>query len=206
VTATYFVTDKEADGPDPERNSMLSFASVSCSAERGIIDSYQVNLLPLTDRESHPQTMDWWMTQPEAYASSTANAVPARQAIEAYVHWIAKYDGTRIFAARPLSFDEKWINSYLLRFLDTRTFNGPFEGLRVFDGFGLDIDSYIAGLFAWPVERAPEFIHQAGPSWRGKSEHTHRAIDDALGYANILVNALRVSADRPKHPADFASY
>jgi len=34
------------------------------------------------------------------------------------------------------------------------------------------------------------------PDWLGHHPHTHRAIDDARGYANLLVKLFSISADR----------
>ncbi len=34
------------------------------------------------------------------------------------------------------------------------------------------------------------------PEWFGDVEHTHRAIDDALGYAHLLVTLHRIAASR----------
>ena len=59
----YVVTDIEADGPTPGRNSMLSFASVAVTAGPEIADEFQAVLTPLADAEADPTTMAWFRTQ-----------------------------------------------------------------------------------------------------------------------------------------------
>ena len=204
MKTTYFVTDIEADGPDPAKNSMLSFATVACSEERGIIDSFEAVLRPRTDRATHAETMVWWKTEPEAFEAATTDPRAASTVMNEFADWVETYPAPRIFAASPVLFDGGWIDEYLKTYVATRIFNGPFKWRRLFDGNGLDIPSFLGGLFGWPAERFDEMIHQAPDSWRGKIKHTHRAIDDATGYANILVNALRMNAARPIDSNDFA--
>ena len=40
----------------------------------------------------------------------------------------------------------------------------------------------------------------------GAMFHTHRAIDDATGYANMLLKAVKISTERDRHPLDFARH
>ena len=203
-TATYFVTDIEADGPDPARHSMLSFATVACTPEAGIIGSFEAVLVPRGDRLQDKVTMDWWKTQPEAYEATTTNARDAKIVMKEFADWVETFESYRIFAASPLLLDASWIDEYLRTFVGTRIFRGPFKFRRVFDGSGLDIPTYFAGLFGWPAERHDELIHKTPAWWRGNQLHTHRAIDDATGYANMLLNAVAISAARERHPNDFA--
>ena len=204
TSATYFVTDIEADGPDPAKNSMLSFATVACSQEHGVIDCFEAVLHPRADRHTHAETMAWWKTQPMAFKAATADPGAPSAVMNEFANWVEKHSAPRIFAASPVLFDGGWIDEYLKTYVTTRIFNGPFKWRRLFDGNGLDIPSYLGGLFGWPAERFDEMVHQAPDSWRGKIKHTHRAIDDATGYANILLHALRMNSARPIDSNDFA--
>ena len=71
---TFVVTDIEADGPTPLHNSMLSFASVAIEVDGTRHGSFEAQLLQRPDRPTNEQTMEWWQTQPEAWAATTANA------------------------------------------------------------------------------------------------------------------------------------
>lgn len=70
LEAIYFVTDIEADGPDPSRNSMISFGSVALHERNGIVGRFSVNLAPRSDRAPDARTTKWWATQPEAFAAA----------------------------------------------------------------------------------------------------------------------------------------
>jgi DNA polymerase III alpha subunit (gram-positive type) len=199
----YFVTDVEADGPNPSENSMLSFATVACSVANGITGHFQAVLEPRLDRAPNEQTMAWWQTQPLAYIEATRNPVPPKEVIEKYANWVEAFPNPRIFVAAPLSFDGGWIDEYFNAFLSTRLVVGPMKTRRVFDGFAVDLPSYIAGLFGWEPGVSFENIHKAPAWWRGDIQHTHKALDDAMGYANILLKALEISAQRPHHEQDF---
>lgn len=63
------VTDIETDGPEPSENSMLSLATAACAPERGIFETFTVNLFPQTGHATHPETAAWWRTQPETRAA-----------------------------------------------------------------------------------------------------------------------------------------
>lgn len=204
--AIFFVTDIEADGPSPAEHSMMSFATVACTQQAGIIDSFEAVVAPRKDRAQDSFTMDWWKTQPEAYKAATDNPRDAKAVMEDFADWVDGFAGYRIFASSPLLLDAGWIDEYLRTFVGTRIFRGPFKFRRVFDGSGLDIPTYFAGLFGWPAEDADRLIHATPASWRGDVKHTHRAIDDATGYANMLLNALKISAERDRHPLDFARH
>lgn len=197
----YFVTDIEADGPDPSRHSMISFASVALDEERGIIGQFSVNVAPRSDRVRDPHTMKWWATQPLAYEASTKHPRDACEATNDFADWVEGFSGWRVFAARPLLFDGGWIDEYLETYAGSRVFGGPFEGRHVFTGGGLDIGSLLIGLFGWSYAQAHDVDFPS--DWLGGHEHTHRAIDDALGYANVLHRALRISAAQPEKTEDF---
>lgn len=94
-----------------------------------------------------------------------------------------------MFAASPLAFYGVWVDYYLRRFTKYGILQAPYEEDRLFDGPGLCIRSYAAAVTARPVaDIAPDTL----PSeWLGGAEHTHRAIDDALGYANLLIELSR---------------
>lgn len=197
----YFVTDVELDGPDPSRNSMISFASVALEPERGVLGTFEVNIAPRRGHASDPRTMAWWATQPLAYAASTREPRDPSDAMGEFAGWVESFPGTRVFASRPLMLDGMWIDEYLRSFVGSRVFGAPWEGRRLFHGAGLDIGSFLCGLFGWSYADAHDVDFPS--DWLGGHEHTHRAIDDALGYANVFHRALRISAAQPEKTEDF---
>jgi len=69
----------------------------------------------------------------------------------------------------------------------------------VFIGGGLCIKSYAAAVTGMPVgEVQPDTL----PSeWFGDVRHTHKAIDDTVGFANLLVElSRRVTANVARQP------
>ena len=65
----YVSTDVEADGPIPGPNSMLSFASAAFTADKTLVDTFEANLTLLPGAEGDPKTLEWWQSQPEAWAA-----------------------------------------------------------------------------------------------------------------------------------------
>ena len=191
---TYIVTDIETNGPYPGVQSMLGFASVACRRGDGIVDTFEVNTAPLGEMAEHPEVMAWWRTQPNAYSHVTDNPSPALDAMTGWIDWIEGFSGERVFVAHPISFDGIWIDWYLRRFLDRPLFRGPMNGSRLFSDTGLDIPSFaMAALNLGPED----VIHKPYPEeWFGDAPHSHRAIDDAMGYAHLLLKLLALRDDR----------
>jgi ADP-ribose pyrophosphatase YjhB (NUDIX family) len=180
----YIVTDIECDGPRPGQNSMISFASVAVTAdgvERGVFEAV---LEPLPGAAPNPDTLAWFRTQPEAWAAATADPRPAQTVMRDFEAWVRGFAQGRIFAAFPLAFDGGWIDHYLRRFTDHGLIEGPYEKDRLFDGSGLCLRTLAAARTGQPVwDCRPATLPAA---WLGLHAHTHRAIDDARGYAHLL--------------------
>jgi hypothetical protein len=182
--AVYIVTDIECDGPRPGAHSMIAFASVAVTArgeQRGVFEAV---LEPLPEAAGDPATLAWWKTQPEAWAAASTNPRPPAQVMAGFVDWVRSFETGRIFTAFPLAFDGVWIDHYLKRFTPHALVEGHYARDRLFDGAGLCLRSYAAavtGRPSWECEPAT-----LPPEWLGDHAHTHRAIDDALGYAHLL--------------------
>ncbi len=199
--AHYFVTDIESDGPSPTTNSMLSFASVVVREDGDMVGEFEAVLQPRSDRQADKRTMAWWQTQPEAWLTATSNAEPAEGVMPRFADWVEGFDGKRSFAARPLTFDGFWIDHYLRTFADSYLLDVPHWGRNIFTASALDIDTYISGVFNRTAPHTGDIKFPA--SWLGEHEHTHRAIDDARGYATLLSRLLRLAGRAPPHPDDF---
>ena len=181
---TYVVTDIEVDGPWPGPNSMRSFASVAVMAggvERGVFEAV---LEPLPGASPNPDTYAWFQTQPAAWAAATTDPSPIADVMARFIAWVQDLPRPRMFAASPIAFDGNWIDYYLRRFTRYALVHGPYEADVLFDGPGLCLRSYAAAVTGRPVaDVSPRTLP---PEWFGDIEHTHRAIDDARGYAHLL--------------------
>lgn len=181
----YVVTDIECDGMWPGRNSMLSFASVAVSLDGTRYGEFEAVLETLPEATPDPDTTQWWATQPEAWKAATSDPEPAAEVMARFTNWVKALPAKRVFAASPLILDAGWIDYYLRQFTPYAAFIGPDDDDQLFAGPGLCIRSYASAVTGRPVA---ELAADAFPSeWFGDIEHTHRAIDDARGYANLLV-------------------
>jgi hypothetical protein len=135
-------------------------------------------------RGTGPDTYAWFQTQPEAWVAATINPQPVHEAMAGFAAWVRALPGPRMFTASPIAFDGTWIDYHLRRFTRYGLIQGPYEKDVLFDGPGLCLRSYAAAVTGRTVaDVAPQNL----PSeWFGNIAHTHRAIDDARGYAYLL--------------------
>lgn len=182
---TYVVTDVELDGPWPGVNSMRSFASVAVSLDGTEHGRFEAVLEPLPGTAPDQRTLEWFQGHPEAWAAATTDPEPVPLVMERYVAWLRSLPWPRMFAAFPVVFDGLWIDYYLRRFTRHGVRQGHHEDDVLFTGGGLCLKTYAAAVTGRPVgEVEPGNL----PSeWFGDVAHTHRAIDDTVGYANLLV-------------------
>jgi hypothetical protein len=181
---TFVVTDVETDGHDPLQSSMLSFASVACDVTGQVLGEFEAVLTPRADRAADPNTMAWWETQPEAWAHATSNPEAPEVVMPRFADWVESLTGFRVFAAAPIVFDGLWMDHYLSSFAGTRVLGGPYKSRQIFRGGGVCLYTMAGTLrgapyLKWGMQRVP-------PEWYGNIVHTHRALDDARGFANVL--------------------
>ena len=119
-----------------------------------------------------------------------------------FADWVESFEGKRSFAARPLVFDGLWIDQYLKDYTNSFLADIPYLGRNIFTAGALDIGTYMSGIFnrADPHMGAVKFP----PEWHGNNTHSHRAIDDARGYATLVSKLLKIANDQPPHPDDFS--
>jgi hypothetical protein len=158
-------------------------------------------LAPREDRVPDQRTMEFWKSQPQAWAAATTNARQPALVMREFVAWIRSYPGLRSFAARPLMFDGLWIDTYLRTFADCYLLDLPYWGNNVFNGGTLDIGTYVSGVFGRTDPHTGDIRFPA--EWLGNHDHTHRAIDDARGYASLLAKLFGIARGQPTHPDDF---
>lgn len=165
---------------------MLSFASVAVTMAGEQFGEFEAVLEPLPDATPSPETMAWWRTQPEAYAASTTDAEPPTSVMSRFVDWVRSLPEHRAFAASPLAFDASWIDYYLRRFTEHGVVPSIHEPSPLFSAPGLCIRSFASAAISRPIADLPATAFPT--EWLGNVEHTHRAIDDARGYAALLVS------------------
>lgn len=185
----FVVTDIEVDGPWPGPNSMRSFASVAVTAGGEAPGEFEAVLEPLPGAQPNPDTYAWFQTVPDAWVAATASPRPVTEVMQDFVTWVQGLGEARHFVAAPLAFDGLWMDYYLRRFSRYAVCQGPYETERLFQSPGLCLHSLACGITAG--DAATFSVHDLPSEWYGDVPHTHRAIDDARGYANLLVHLLR---------------
>jgi len=201
---TFVVTDIEADGPSPLGSSMLSFASVACTVQGKVLGEFEAVLSPRPDRKASPDTMAWWQGQPEAWAAATHNPEAPEIVMPRYADWVDALPGVKVFAAAPMIFDGLWMDHYLETFAGTRVLGGPFKTRQIFRGGGVCLYTMAGTLrgadyLKWGMQRVPA-------EWYGHVVHSHKAIDDARGFANVLAKLFEISQNLDKHEATESMY
>ena len=174
-------------------NSMIAFGSVAIDRDGTELGAFEAVLEPLPGHVPSPDTMAWFATVPDAWAAATSDPRPPAQVMPAFVAWVRALPGPAIFAAHPVLFDGGWIGAYLQRFTDDRLIQHPSIAGRLFHDV-LCIRTLAMGRLGWPLERCGYQHYPA--AWLGDHAHTHRAIDDARGYACLLAKLLARAPQR----------
>jgi uncharacterized protein YhfF len=195
ATPIFIVTDIESDGPTPLHNSMLSFAAVALEADGTRHGEFEAVLTPRADRQPAKITMDWWATQPEAWKAATEGAEDPSVVMPRFADWVDALPGPKVFVAAPMIFDGLWMDHYLDEFAGTRALSGPFKERQIFRGGGVCLYTMAgtmrgAPYLDWGMSKLPAEFY-------GHIPHTHRAIDDARGFANVLVELFQLSSALP---------
>ena len=191
MTATYLVTDIEATGFRPGEHSMLSLASVAVSEAGAELGRFEAVLAELPDATWDPGTRAWFeQDEPEALAAATTDPCDPASVMADFVAFVLALPRPRVFAAQPVAFDGSWIDHYLRRFTDHQLLDGLYATDPLFHD-SLCLRSYAAAVTG-------RFVGEISASTLpsecfGDVPHTHRAIDDAFGYSNLLVELLRRS-------------
>ncbi|WP_075223258.1 3'-5' exoribonuclease domain-containing protein [Acuticoccus yangtzensis] len=188
---TYVVVDIEADGPDPFANSMLCLAAVAVDAatlaEAG---TFAQNLAPRPETAPNPRTLAWFEAEaPEAYAAIRRDPQPPAEVMARFVAFVEGLKAPAIFVAHPVIFDGAWVDRYLGLFTDVRLFDHATHKTPLFAKTGIDLPSLVMGVTGRPFLEAHR--GRLPDAWFGDVPHTHDALDDAKGYANLLATVLR---------------
>src|SRR5260370_9410946 len=174
----YVSADIEADGPIPGPNSMLSFASAAYTADKTLLSTFSANLLTLPGAVADPKTMEWWKTQPDAWAQCRRDPQQPQTAMPAYVSWLKALPGTPVFVAYPAAYDFMFACWYPIRF----------AGESPFSFSALDIKSYAMAVLRTAYRGTTK--NNMPKEWIDPLPHTHKALDDAIGQGALFRNML----------------
>ena len=142
--------------------------------------------------------MEFWRAHPEAWSAATTNPEDPEVVMSRFADWVLGFEGGRSFAARPLAFDGIWMDHYLREFAGYHLLDSAHLGKQLFSASALDLGSYMSGIFG---RTKPPMDLDIPKDWLGDHPHTHRAIDDARGYAFFLSRLLRIAERQPGHRA-----
>ncbi len=174
----YVSTDIESDGSIPGPNSMLSFASAAYRADKVLVDTFSANLDLLPGAIGDPNTMNWWKTQPEAWAKCRENTEPPEVVMPRYVDWLKSLPGKPVFVGYPVCFDFLFVYWYLIRF----------AGESPFSHSGLDIKTFAMAMMKTDYRASTK--SKMPRRWFEDLPHTHVALDDAIGQGTLFCNML----------------
>ena len=175
----YVSTDVETDGPIPGPHSMLSFASAAYTADKQLHGTFAANLTLLPDAAGHPDTMQWWSTQPEAWRASRRDPEDPAAVMPRYVQWLRTLPGKPVFVAYPVGFDFMFVYWYLVRF----------AGESPFSHSALDIKTLAMAMLRCDYRDATK--RHMPRRWFDDLPHTHQALDDAIEQGALFCNMLQ---------------
>ena len=178
MTEIFVSTDVETDGPIPGPFSMLSLGSAAFLADKTLVSTFYSNLEVLPEAGTHPETMKWWKTQPDAWAACRQDVLPPAEAMRRYLEWLKSLPGEPVFVAYPAAFDFMFVCWYLNRF----------AGENPFGWHALDIKTFAMALtgrdFLSTVKR------NMPRDWFDDLPYTHKALDDAVSQGALFCNML----------------
>lgn len=177
----YFSTDIESNGPIPGPNSMLSMGTAAFDSTGKLIGTFSANFHEIMGSQEDPATMEWWRSQPEAWAACRANLQYASDAMEQFVAFVEHFKpvGRPVFVAYPAGFDFMFVYWYLMRFAGKSPFSFSAIDIKTLAAAALDCDYTKAVKRNWPLE------------WKSKRSHTHVALDDAIAQGEEFFNIKR---------------
>lgn len=184
MSEIYISTDVETDGPIPGPHSMLSFASAAYTANKELLSTFSANLETLPGASAHPQTAQWWASQPEAWAACRSGLEAPEAAMRRYVSWLKSLDGKPVFVAYPAAFDFLFVYWYLMRFV----------GESPFSHSALDMKSFAMAVMGTDYRESSK--RNMPEDWFDEFPHTHVALDDAIEQGALFCNMLRQSRSR----------
>lgn len=184
MSEIYVSTDVEADGPIPGPHSLLSFASAAFLPDKTLHGTFAANLMTLPGASGDPRTMQWWQSQPEAWAACRGDPQDPAAVMPRYVAWLKALPGRPVFVGYPAAYDFLFVYWYLIRF----------AGESPFSHSALDIKTYAMALLGKEYRASTK--RNMPRSWFDDLPHTHVALDDAIGQGALFCNMLAARGER----------
>lgn len=183
----YVSVDVETDGPIPGDYSMLSLGAAAFLPDKGLVNTFSVNLQPLEGARQDKETMKWWRKQPQAWEAATKDAVDPKVAMKKFVSWVKQLPGRPVFVDYPGGFDFIFVYWYLTHFI----------GESPFSFRNLGMATYASALLKKPFHKT--YKRKFPKHWfNPKHKHTHIALDDAIEHGYIFMNMLRENLAKDK--------
>lgn len=174
----YVSTDVETDGPIPGSYSMLSFASAAYLADKTLVATFSANLETLPQASTHPETMAWWLTQPDAWNACRQSLLHPKTAMPHYLTWLKTLPGVPVFVGYPVAFDFMFVYWYLIEF----------AGESPFSHSALDIKTFAMAMLRRSYLSSTK--SSMPRHWFDELPHTHLALDDAIEQGALFCNML----------------
>lgn len=175
----YVSVDVETNGKIPGPNSMLSLGAAAFTRDKQMISTFFANLITLEGSAGDPDTMEWWATQPEAWAAHRINVEQPEVAIKKFVEWVKTLPGKPVFVGYPAGFDFLFMYWYMIKF----------AGESPFSFSALDIKTYAAAVLKCDYREATK--KNMPTRWfKGLPPHNHKALDDAIEQGLLFCNIL----------------
>lgn len=112
--ALWIMVDVETSGPVYGRHSLLELGAAYGSRERGVLDRFEVLLMPSSDEV---------VTSRHTFARAKAQGLPPADAMRRFADWCSpRRTAGAEFIARPAAFDWPWIVHYAWTYLGENPF------------------------------------------------------------------------------------
>lgn len=179
-TEIYVSVDVETDGPIPGPCSMLSIGAAAYDAHGALLGTFEANLETLPGASGDPKTLEWWRTQPEAWAACRRELRDPGDAMADLTRFLEALPGSPVFVAYPAGFDFTFVYWYLVRF----------TGKSPFGHSALDLKTLAMAAMRRPFREAVKRNMPRG--WFSPTRrHTHVALDDALEQGELFFAVAR---------------
>jgi hypothetical protein len=180
----YVSIDIEADGPIPGPNSMLSIGAAAFREDKTLVSTFSPNLELLPGAVGDIKTMEWWASQPEAWAATRKDARAPVTVMADLVNWVQGLPGKPVFVGYPVAYDFMFVYWYLIRF----------TGGSPFSHSALDIKTLAMAALGTGYRDSTK--RNMPKEWFGEIPHNHVAVDDAIGQGVLFCNTLAAVRQR----------
>lgn len=181
--------DVETDGPIPGPYSMLSLGAVVAGIDTGasfhmasLEDTFYIEMQPISD-DFVPEALAVSGLDREHLKTEGWDPWTAMKSFGQWVHDVSENEeATPVFAAWPSSFDWLFVYWYFINF----GIESPFGFSRV-----LDMKTAAATVLNLNISSTGKRRLLNEASIKVNTPHTHHALDDAIGQAEIISGLLR---------------